>query len=63
MEIKQLGGGQPSVEPEVLGKEPDLPADFYIARGHAENKRLAIAGFHQPEEHLDRSTFPGSVRT
>jgi hypothetical protein len=63
MEIEQLGRGQPSVEPEVLRKEPDLPADIYIARGHAENKRLAIAGFHQPEEHLDRSTFPGSIRT
>ena len=63
MELQELRCAQPRVEPEILGEEPDLPANIYVADGDAENERLAVARLHEPEEHLDASAFPRSIRT
>src|SRR5712691_9070677 len=47
----------------ILGEESNLPANTYVADGHAENERLAVARLHEPEEHLDASAFPRSIGT
>src|SRR5712672_3509059 len=42
-------------------KEPDLPPNFNVSGGNAQDKRFAAAWLHKPEEHLDRSAFTGTV--
>ena len=60
---EEFGRRKPRIEPEVLGKKPDLPPHFNAPGRRSQNKRFAARRFHKAEKHLDRCAFSRAIRT
>ena len=63
MKFEKLGGREPLIEAKILWKKSDFAADLDVPGRLSENKCLAAARFHQPQQHFDGRALAGAIGT
>src|SRR5690349_14045106 len=62
MQIEKLPSGQPLLKPKMFRQKADTSQRCPITEGRAQQHAISRSWVDQPQQHLDRGGFSGTVR-